>query len=235
MRHFSVIIPARNEMGNPFIKRALAHLGSLNFVELIIVDNNSTDGSVEYFQQFNCKIIPSNSHLRSRRLNQGIGEAQNDWILLHHPRSFIELEGLEFLKNEELPVWGAFTHAFDDDHPLLKFTSWYSNHIRGDRSGIFYLDHCLFFNKSLLSKNDKTPVPEVSIFEDTEFCIKLLKHEKPKRLPFKSTTSSVRFKKNGIVYQSLLNQVLKVGYHLNFSDELMNRIYEKGLSLNSKY
>ncbi|MCB0355773.1 MAG: hypothetical protein KDD40_02140, partial [Bdellovibrionales bacterium] len=140
-----------------------------------------------------------------------------------------------YLGSAHLPLWGAFTHKFDLEHPLLNFTSWYSNHVRGDGQGIYYLDHCLFFNKYLLADNDKQPVPEVAIFEDTEFCKKLLKKSQPQRINFLATTSSVRFQKNGMFYQSMLNQMLKVGYQLKMSDDFMNRLYEKGLSLNSKY
>ena len=151
MRQFTVVIPTRNEMSTGVIKKSLPLLASQAHLEIIIVDNNSMDGSLDFYKKFDV------------------------------------------------------------------------------------LDHCLFFNKNLLSAEDKTPVPEVSIFEDTEFCLKLLRSAKPRRLKFVSTTSNVRFEKNGLVYPSLLNQIMKVGYHLKCSDEFMNRIYEKGLSLNSKY
>ena len=35
--------------------------------------------------------------------------------------------------------------------------------------------------------------------------------------------------------QAMMNQVLKLGYMLGVSDKVMNRVYEKGLNLNSKY
>lgn len=236
MRQFSVILPTHNEMNSNLFKEILSRLCQYNNFELIIVNYGAEDNQINLLKSYPVKLVHSFSHLRATRLNQGIQQASNDWILLHHPRSLLDPEGLNFISNSDLlPKWGSFSHSFDDSHPILKFTSWYSNYIRGDRRGIYYLDHCLFFNKKLLAPEDITPVPELSIFEDTELCLKLKKLSPPQRLPFNSTTSSIRFKKNGYLYQSLLNQIMKVGYHLGVPDETMNRIYEKGLSLNSKY
>ena len=85
--------------------------------------------------------------------------------------------------------WGAFTHQFSISHPLLNFTSWYSNHIRGGLRSIYYLDHCLFAQKQLLL--DVGLLPDIDIFEDTEICLKLRIQGKPIRLPFISQTSAV--------------------------------------------
>lgn len=77
-------------------------------------------------------------------------------------------------------------------------------------------------------------IPNVDIFEDTEISYILRRHAKPKILNFESKTSSVRFQKNGFIKQSIINQYLKVLYHLKFSKKKMNRLYEKGLDLNKK-
>jgi GT2 family glycosyltransferase len=129
--------------------------------------------------------------------------------------------------------WGAFTHQFSISHPLLDFTSWYSNYIRGGLRSIYYLDHCIFAQKQLLL--DVGLLPDIDIFEDTEICLRLKKQGKPIRLPFISQTSAVRFQVQGIYQQALKNQYLKWLYYFNRSDTKMNRLYEKGLELNTKY
>ena len=130
-------------------------------------------------------------------------------------------------------TWGGLTHKFDVKHPLLKFTSWYSNMVRGRIREILYLDHCIFFKRSLLS--EEAPVPEVDIFEDTLLSLKLKRISHLEILPFISLTSSIRFTHRGIFFQAIVNQLMKVGYFLNFSDKWMNRLYEGSLRLNSRY
>lgn len=171
---------------------------------------------------------------RAERLNIGFHKSRGSIVLFHHPRSFVEPAGIQQLidlsemQNRE-EMWGGFTHQFDKAHWLLKFTSWYSNEIRGKGKGILYLDHCIFFSRELWKQN----IPHVEIFEDTLLSYNFLKKSKPVILPFKSQTSAVRFEKNGLWRQSLMNQVLKIGFFLKVPHTTMNLIYEKGLGLNN--
>ena len=57
---------------------------------------------------------------------------------------------------------------------------------------------------------------------------------KAQLLPFISTTSAIRFTKNGLWTQALMNQILKLGFHIGVPHDTMNKIYERGLNLNSK-
>ncbi len=76
--------------------------------------------------------------------------------------------------------------------------------------------------------------PAIAIFEDTEFCKKLNKRQSPIRLKSISTTSAIRFLKNGIFKQALMNQWMKLNYYLFFKPENMNDLYEKNTNLNKK-
>ena len=208
----SVIIPAAGEIENHFFTETLAMLSKFQNVEVICIE-----------------LVAAKT--RAERLNLGFAKAQGHMILFYHPRSYLDPKGIQFLleKSDEI-CWGAFTHAFDFSHPLLKFTSWYSNKIRGKLAGIFYLDHCIFFHRSLWKKN----LPEIEIFEDTVLSQNLRNQSKPILLPFLSTTSAIRFTKNGLWKQAIMNQILKIGFHLHIPHSVMNKIYEKGLNLNSE-
>lgn len=172
---------------------------------------------------------------RAERLNIGFHRAKGQIVLFHHPRSVIDLSGIHFLiqrslDHQRILFWGGFTHRFDFSHPLLNFTSWYSNKVRAKR-GIVYLDHGVFFDRGLWKRD----LPNVDIFEDTLLSNEFRKSCMPKILPFTSMTSAIRFQKNGVFKQAFMNQVMKVGFHLRISHSVMNRLYERGLELNSKY
>jgi hypothetical protein len=170
------------------------------------------------------------SPLRSERINAGVLQAKGSMILLHHPRSYLEPEGIKFLITYQDQIsWGGFTHRFDWQHPLLRFTSWYSNEVRSRIKGIIYLDHCIFFHRSLW----QTTIPAVALFEDTLLSEQLRQLKKPLILPYVSTTSAIRFQTNGIYYQAILNQCMKIGFFLKLSNAWLNTLYERGLNLNN--
>lgn len=230
----SIIIPTFNEHNQGLLKQILGSLCLKKNVEIICVDSFSSDGTYELLQSFPVKTIQVNTNSRAQRLNIGIENSSYDLVLLHHPRSLIDPSALDYLaKNKDVLFWGGLTHQFDKDHYLLKFTSWYSNHVRAIVREIVYLDHCIFFNKKLLK--DTPYLPVVDIFEDTLLSQKLKKAAPCTIIPYTSTTSSIRFNKNGIWAQGFLNQVLKLCFLLGLSDSFMNRIYERGIYLNSKY
>lgn len=230
----SVILSTHNEMKLSFFEKTLKNLSELEGVELIVVDRKSEDGTSELASRYVDKMISTTQNSRAKRLNMGIEIAAGEIIFLHHPRSLVDVEAIKWLRDhKEQITWGGLTHQFDVSHPLLKFTSWYSNMVRGRIREILYLDHCIFYKRSLL--DEEVPVPEVDVFEDTLLSLKLKKKAHLNILPYTSLTSAIRFTHRGVFFQALINQLMKVGYFLKLSDKWMNRLYEGSLRLNSKY
>lgn len=235
MPSLSVIIPTLNEEKNPYFYKILTLLSSYKNIEVIVSDGGSCDETSLLCSKFNVKYLSNKTTSRAERINQGIKHSSNKMILLQHPRSLISNDGVEFLiKNSNKLKWGGFKHSFDLEHPILSFTSWYSNNVRGNLRGIIYLDHCIFLKKSMAVSIGK--LPPVDIFEDTILSQKLLeKYGKPKVLSYKVTTSAIRFKTNGIFKQAIMNQLLKIKYYKGADNIEMNKIYEKDLELNAHY
>jgi glycosyltransferase involved in cell wall biosynthesis len=230
----SIVVPTLNESKTGYLSKILGAYHGVPDIEIICVDGGSTDDTIKVIEHSNAKLITTDICSRAGRLNVGVKQAKFDMLLLHHPRSLVDIEGINVLvaRKDEIR-WGAFSHQFSISHPLLNFTSWYSNYIRGDMRGIYYLDHCLFVQKQLLL--DVGLLPEIDIFEDTEICLRLKTQAKPIRLPFVSQTSAVRFETQGMYRQALKNQYLKWLYYFKRSDKQMNKLYEKGLALNTDY
>lgn len=235
MTKLSIVIPTFNEQKNQYFFNILNLLKKFKEVEIIISDGGSRDETRNICEDYEVIFLENKTSSRAKRIKLGIEAAKSDHVLIHHPRSLIDENGLRYLlENCQKLIWGGFTHAFDKKHPLLAFTSWYSNNVRAKIKGILYLDHCIFINKELFETI--RDIPDVDIFEDTIISYKLLeKVGKPQILPFKATTSAVRFKTNGVFKQSFLNQILKIKFLLGFDHKKMNEKYEKNTSLNSKY
>lgn len=230
----SIVIPTLNESKTGFLQHILTAYKNLAQVELICVDGGSSDNTLELIRKSDAKLLMSAHTSRAGRLNDGILASQFELVLLHHPRSVLSADAINHLLERSSDIeWGAFTHRFDRKHPLLRFTSWYSNIVRGDLRNIYYLDHCIFAKKALLMQIGM--VPMLDIFEDTELCLALKKIAPSTRLKSISKTSAIRFTSNNIYKQACLNQLMKWQYYLKFSDQKMNKHYEKGLGLNTEY
>lgn len=232
--HLSIIIPIHNDYKTGFLEEQIRVFKTLKNTEVLFIDGGSSDDSKKYIDEagFSFHHLPGSN--RAERLNLGLKLSKSELILFHHPRSLISKDGLEYLATGVKEDWGAFTHSFDKKNFLLRFTSWYSNEVRFKIRSIAYLDHCVFFKKKLSLKN-KELLPNIDIFEDTALSNNLKSLSESKiLLPFVAMTSSIRFEKNGLWKQALLNQVLKICWYLKLSPDLMNKIYEKGLELNSK-
>jgi len=126
--------------------------------ELVWVIGPSNDGSCQDLLDAKQNVIQTNSNSRAERINIGIKASQHPVILINHPRSFLTFGALNTISKLDIKnqkIWGGFTHAFyQTRHPVLKFTSFYSNLFRFGLFNIVYLDHCIFLTRNLIDPQD---------------------------------------------------------------------------------
>jgi hypothetical protein len=234
----SVLLSAYNEEENAYFWETLSRIEKLRqqgfVIEAIVGATPGRDKTISRLLDLNISVVEIETSMRAERYNAAFKKIrfkEDHYVLLHHPRSLLNNEGYtQLLSLDQGLKWGAFTHRFDLSHPLLRFTSWWSNQVRGDLKHIFYLDHCLFVKHSLLQEIGGVPAFEV--FEDTQLCLKLRERSRPRRLEAISTTSAIRFQKKGIWAQALQNQILKLKFFCGLSHIQMNKAYEKDQNLN---
>jgi len=244
----SIILPCLNEIRHGYLERILNNLvNQVGEIEIIVAVSPSEDDTEivleAYAQRYaNLRIVRSLARNRAQRFNDGIAVSQGEIILLHHPATILpEAEILAMIKRSlstlssghSNPIWGAFHHSFDDQHWLLKFTSWYSNQVRAKQKGIVYFDHCPFIYREFLVKIGN--IPDLDIFEDTVLSDRLRQFTKPLLADGTAITSARRFRQRGIYRHAMLNQLLKLCYHLKINPKHLNRLYEKRYSINTKY
>lgn len=226
----SWIFSTYNEIKSSFFWKNLEFLRSFD-EDIIITDGASKDGTLEELEKLHhkFKVIPNST--RGLRFSDGALRSSSDFFIFVHPRSLIPenaIDQLDQLLSHQL--WGAFTHSFDVSSMLLNFTSWWSNHVRGDLQNIYYLDHILWTQKYIYNKVGGFPIE--CLFEDTLFCERLRHISLPIRLSEKVVTSSVRFQQNGFWRQVFVNQVCKLLFFFKCDFKLIESIYEKNLELN---
>ncbi len=231
----SVILSTNNELRNNYLAKVLEGIKNQNTeTELITVDNGSIDGTVELCEKYGRVISFPNSN-RAERLNKWLEQIKWNIVVFHHPVSILPKN--TFFKIQKKMswenIWGAYSHSFDMQNLLLDFTSWYSNNVRGKLKSILYLDHIIFAKTDVVKK--VWGFPNIDIFEDTIFSQRMRKISRPVILNDKIITSARRFTKKWIWKHALLNQYLKVMFHLWSWDKKMNTLYEKKEWFNVNY
>ena len=235
----SVVLPCVNELRHGYLPEIIENLrAQQGDKELIAVVSPSADETVSVLQAAPYfRVIESDAKNRAQRLNVGIQASQGDVVLLHHPATLLPpataLKQIATAFQDPTVMWSGFRHQFDLSHWLLRYTSWYSSTVRPRWGQILYLDHCVAVRRSLL--DDIGGVPDLDIFEDTVLSQRLREHGAPKILPGTVVTSARRYRDRGVYRQALMNQSLKVMYHLQLDSRWMNRLYERKVQINVTY
>jgi glycosyltransferase involved in cell wall biosynthesis len=242
----SIILPCLNEIRHGYLDRILNNLVAQlvppnSEKEIIVVVSASDDDTERFIEEYAARspeiqVVRSLAKNRAQRLNDGIAVSTGDVILLHHPATLLPERIALQLIEQALATgshWGAFRHSFDFRHWLLHFTSWYSDNVRVQQKGLVYLDHCPFMHRQVLAEIGN--VPDLDIFEDTVLSDRLCQFSKPVLAQGKVITSARRFHQRGIYRHAILNQLLKMCYHLNLDPRWLNRLYEQKVSINVKY
>ncbi len=232
----SILLPCVQELRHGYLPRILHNLtNQAGNWEIVAAVSPSTDGTAELLATYpQVRVLPCGARNRAQRLNVALAASTGAYVLLHHPATLLP-EKTAIAEVERLlthHVWGAFRHRFDADHWLLAFTSWYANEVRF-RRGIVYFDHGVFVRREALVQVGG--VPDLDIFEDTALSDRLRRLGFPTQSPLTVVTSARRFQRRGIYQQALLNQALKLCYHLRVDPQVLNRWYEQSFPINVQY
>jgi len=235
-KQISVVIPAYNEENKirNCIKAVLEQEGNFSF-EIIVVDNNSSDSTLEIAKSMNVKVIEEKKQGVGVARRTGTEIATGEYILHLDADSVLPLsyfvQLMKYFNNHTEVICVGGQYVFYDApwwkdllrillfYPLLLFTRFISNFRVGPMGG------CMAFRKDVYLKT-KGFNEDLKFGEDSELCRQLSYFGKVKVDPkLKCFVSSRRFKINVKLF-TLFFQFLKLvfnrKYNYNFphSDEL---------------
>lgn len=155
MPQVSVIVVSYNRAADLRLALAAVRRSSHRDVELIVVDNASSDEAAEVAASFSpAHLIRNESNLGfAQANNQGLERARGEFIVLLNNDAVIEEQWIErhveFLEQHaEAAAVGSKLYFWDDDHPL------------GDRGNPYY-GFCRVDPTSCLSQTEVSPPDEV--------------------------------------------------------------------------
>jgi len=175
------------------------------------------------------EIIIGKGKTRGLQYNNAAKKAKGDILILLHQNSIKFPKNLvknikRVMKDPEV-VGGGVNMKFDKPGWLLSWVAFTSNYFRMRCRWIPYCDQTIFVRKSIFK--ELKGFKNMSIFEDTEFSLRLREKGKMAFLKGPVITSSHRFLKKGVLLHTLRCQLLKVCYHCGMSQKRMKRMYER--------
>ena len=231
MNTISIIVPTRNSMQHSKLKDILDTYVGIPQVQTLVADGGSTDGTLELVKRSGITPVECPKVGTAEQINYASSQASGDIVLLHHARSLLPKEAIEWLMAKDRSVlWGGFRIGFGGRIKMMALNRFLGNYLFTPLTNIYQLDQCPFVRRDLFE--ELNGVPELELFEDWALCERLLLHGRPVTSPYTATTLPVRYEINGYTRQMLLSTGVKIGYRLGIEPPTLARWYERGLSLN---
>ena len=193
-------------------------------VEIIVTDGGSTDATVALAGSEGVAVCHS-PRGRGIQLNTGARRAEGDVLFFLHADTLMPFDAFEILEEHfrsESTQIGTFRLAFDAEHPLLSFFSFFT---RFDSVFTRFGDQGIAVRRSFFQEIGG--FPDWPLFEDVLFLQRARKRTRIHSFPSHVTTSARRFLEQGILRRQFRNAIAMFEYLLGVSPEYLASHYEK--------
>lgn len=220
----SIIIPTLNEAAH--LPATLARIPKTPTIEVIIADGLSQDTTMATASSSGALIIVS-PRGRSRQMNTGAREARGEFLLFLHADTLLPDDFADYIPSILTRPGisaGAFRLKFHPPLPGLKLIETLANW-RARTLQLPYGDQGIFLRADRFRALGG--FAEIPLMEDVELILRLRRQGRIAIAPLPVTTSSRRWRDNGVWQNSLKNQLILAGYLAGISVDRLARWYQK--------
>ncbi len=219
----SIIIPTLNEGAtlDYFLTELKVNTSSNFFFEIIIADGHSHDDTQAIAQRHGAKLVLSTPS-RAIQMNAGAKKSEGDMLFFLHADS-LPPKNFDQLIRESGAKTGCFQLQFDQRHPLLDFSAWFTRFQGGlFRGG----DQSLFVERELFERIGGFDESH-RIMEDIEIIQRLKTQTSFRILPQKVVTSARKYERNGYFRLQFLFGCIHLLYRLGSSQQQLVDFYRR--------
>ncbi len=226
MHSFSIIIPVLNE--SSVINHTVEHvcrIGSGFDMEVIIIDGDSQGSTINVLR--NSEIIKGISPRgRGEQMDKGASLAHGEILLFLHTDTELPENALRTISTvmaDKEYAGGAFDLGIRSARLIFRLMEKLV-HVRTRLTRIPYGDQAIFLRKEVFDK--MKGFKKIPLMEDVEF-MKRIKRSgyKIRIIPQKVKTSPRRWEKEGVIYCTLRNWMLRGLYHLGVQPDKLVKFY----------
>ena len=219
----SIIIPTLNEAQNlPLLLSDLAEIKEES--EIIIIDSDSKDATKDISYIYGTKYFNIQERNRGLQLNTGAKEAKGHWLLFVHADSRFNKDWsqeISHIISKSNKFIYFFKFKVNDKNLLFRFLEVLVN-FRTLFLKTPYGDQGLLIHRDIYFKYGG--YKKIPLMEDIDFINRLKVKELIFLLNTSIFTSSRKWKKHNILYQSIINFRLRRKWSMGFP---IDKIYEK--------
>jgi rSAM/selenodomain-associated transferase 2 len=219
----SVIVPVYNEAA--LLTNKIEYFRQLaEYAELIFVDGNSADKTVEILQQHHFTVLKSTLTSRGAQLSLGAKRAKHDILLFHHFDSVLPNKALELIDDSlRFKNWGRFNIKINDPARIFRIIETMMNW-RSEITSIATGDQAIFAKRDIYKKN-VTQLETLPIMEDIYLSKQLKKSGKPIAIKDAVLTSSRYWRKNGILKSIIMMWMFRLLNYFGASPKMIYKYY----------
>lgn len=219
----SIIVPIFNE--EQTIAQVSDYFQQLNtFCELIFVDGNSTDATVNVLIQNQFKVINAEQSNRGAQLYKGALHASGDILLFHHLDSRLPDNFATLINNATaLHSWGRFDVQLDSQDWRMRLIETAMN-MRSRLTGIATGDQAMFVRKETLLSY-AGDLEDYPVMEDIYLSKQLKKISRPACLRERVVSSARYWQKNGVVTSIMKMWLFRLLYFFGMPPQKLYRLY----------
>ena len=220
----SVIIPVLNE--EAVIDACMAQFCNVEDVELIVVDGGSKDGTQQVVEaRGDVQWVQAEKAGRALQMNAGAERATGDVFLFLHADTFLPPDGVMLIRDSLcVPgvVGGRFQLGLSEKTMGFRLVAFLST-LRSRYLGITYGDQGIYVRRETFDALGG--FPSLQLFEDSEFCSRVVRVGKFVMLNAQVCSSTRRWRKWGFVRTIVEMWVLRILYTFSVSDVTLSRWY----------
>lgn len=221
----SIIIPVLNEEEQMSLisERVRKSFGKVAY-EVIIVDGGSTDRSPDVARRYGFRVLRCGERGRARQMNFGARHASGEILYFLHADTIPPVDAgsviMQAIQTDSDA--GCFRLRFDDDHPALRFYSWFTGF---DIDLFRFGDQSLFIRREAFEETGGFD-EDLMVMEDQDFVRRIKKGYAFRILPDEVVTSARKYRQNGYIRLQLIFALILLLYYIGLSQKAIVHLYQ---------